>query len=208
MKSKFKQYIVIILTLNFGLVSFSQSETQKIKAQIAVGVNSPSSGGFVSPFEAKPVNFPTVNLGIQYMFKEQLGVKLDYGFSRFSSADDSPEFKDNYSRVNAQFVFDATKTLAFLPQRIGVVGYAGPGYSFVKPLGDYVDNKLSFFNVMAGVEFHYGINERLSVFADASYIYGLAKDFDPMVEGYGSFNGNLFTLTFGVSFSLSGCQYC
>ncbi|MCB0447550.1 MAG: outer membrane beta-barrel protein [Gelidibacter sp.] len=208
MKSKFKQYIVIILTLNFGLVSFSQSETQKIKAQIAVGVNSPSSGGFVSPFEAKPVNFPTVNLGIQYMFKEQLGVKLDYGFSRFSSADDSPEFKDNYSRVNAQFVFDATKTLAFLPQRIGVVGHAGPGYSFVKPLGDYVDNKLSFFNVMAGVEFHYGINERLSVFADASYIYGLAKDFDPMVEGYGSFNGNLFTLTFGVSFSLSGCQYC
>lgn len=194
--------------LNVGLLSFSQSETQKLKAQIAVGVNNPSSNGFVSPFEAKPINFPTVNLGIQYMFKEQLGAKLDYGFNRFSSADESPEFKINYSRINAQFVFDAKKALTFLPERIGVVGHAGPGYTFVKPLGDYVDNKLSFFNVMAGIEFHYGINERLSVFADTSYIYGFGKDFDPITDGYGSFNGNLLTVTFGVSFSLSGCQYC
>ena len=208
MKSKFKQYIVIILTLNFGLVSFSQSETQKIKAQIAVGVNNPSSGGFVSPFEAKSVNFPTVNLGIQYMFADQFGAKLDFGFNRFSNANNSPEFKINYSRVNLQFVYDAKKTLTFLPERLGVVGHAGPGYTFVKPLGDYTDNNLSFFNVMAGIEFHYYLNDRLSLIADTSYIYGFAKDFNPVSDGLGSFNGNLFTLTFGVSFSLSGCQYC
>jgi hypothetical protein len=105
-------------------------------------------------------------------------------------------------------VYDAKKTLTFLPERLGVVGHAGPGYTFVKPLGDYTDNNLSFFNVIAGIEFHYYLNERLSLIADTSYIYGFAKDFNPVSDGLGSFNGNLFTLTFGVSFSLSGCQYC
>ena len=202
---KHKLLIVIVF---FTTLSFAQKDTNKWKAQIALGVNSPSQSGFVEGFESKSVNFPTVNAGIQYMFKRQLGAKFDFGFNRFSNGDNSPEFKINYSRINAQIVYDPTEVIGFLPQRIGLVTHAGPGYTFVKPLGNYSNNKASFLNVMAGLEVHYALSEYMSLYTDVSYILGLGKDFDPIINGFGSFNGNLLTVTFGITFSLSGCHYC
>jgi hypothetical protein len=207
MNSK-KKYLVVVLFVFSVINLFAQRETNKWKAQLALGVNSPSQSGFVEGFQAKSMNFPTVNLGIQNMFSEQFGAKLDYSFNRISSEDNTPEFKLNYSRVNVQLVFDPTNSIDFLPTRMGFVLHAGPGYSFVKPLGNYVDNNISFFNVMGGLELHYGLAERMSLYADASYIMGMAKEFEPLTKGYGSFNGNLLTLTLGITFSLSGCQYC
>jgi len=142
------------------------------------------------------------------MFNQQFGAKLDYGYNRIINTDNTPEFKVNYSRINAQLVYDAKNTFLFLPEQINIVGHVGPGMTFIKPLAGYSDNKLSFFNVMAGLEFHYELSETISMYLDTSYILGLSKDFEPISEGYGSFNGDLFTVTLGISFSLSGCQYC
>ena len=61
---------------------------------------------------------------------------------------------------------------------------------------------------MGGIEFHYGISDKLSVYVDTSYIFGFGKDFNPISDGFGSFNGDLLTITFGASISLSGCYYC
>ena len=202
---KHKLLLVIVL---FTTLSFAQKNTNKWKAQIALGVNSPSQSGFVEGFESKSVNFPTVNAGFQRMFKPQLGAKLDFGFNRFSNEDNSPEFKINYTRINAQLVYDPTESIGFLPPQIGLIAHAGPGYSFVKPLGDYSGNKVSFLNVMAGLEVHYALSEYMSLYTDVSYILGFGKDFDPVINGFGSFNGNLLTITFGITFSLSGCHYC
>lgn len=205
---KTQKHKLVIVCLLFTVVSFAQKDTNVWKAQIALGLNSPSQSGFVEEFESKSVNFPTVNAGFQYMFKQQFGAKLDFGFNRFSSDGDSPDFKVNYTRINAQFVYDPTEMIGFLPQRMGLVAHAGPGYSFVKPLGDYSDNNLSFLNMMAGLEVHYALSEYMSIYADTSYILGFGKDFDPVIDGFGSFNGNLLTITFGITFSLSGCHYC
>lgn len=190
-----------------GFSSFSQGDTSTIKAQFALGINSPSSNGFVNDFEANSINFPTINLGIQYMFKPKLGAKLDFGYNRFSNLDNTPEFKVNYSRINLQVVYDASIITSF-SNRIGAFAHAGPGYSMIKPLGNYGDNKISYLNVMAGIEFHYGISDKLSIYLDTSYIKGFAKDFNPVADGFGSFNGDLLTITFGASISLSGCYYC
>ena len=207
---KYKKVIFIILFLLIPIFGFSQAETSKWKLQLAFGFNNPNSDGFVSGFEAKPLNFPTINFGVQHMFTSTKGVKLDFGYNRFSNADDSAEFKTNYSRVNAQFVYDATHVFGFLPSQIGLVGHAGIGYSVVKPLGNFGDNKTSFLNAIAGFEVHYIVSETFSIFSDFSYIYSFSGDkmYDPISEGFGTFNGNLFTLTFGISVSLSGCQYC
>jgi len=205
---KTQKHQLLLVTFLFTLFSFAQKDTNVWKAQIALGVNSPSQSGFVEGFESKSVNFPTVNAGFQYMFKRQLGAKLDFGFNRFSSDGDSPEFKINYTRINAQIVFDPTESIGFLPQRIGLVAHAGPGYSFVKPLGDYSSNNVSFLNIMSGLEVHYAMSKYMSLYTDVSYILGFGKDFDPIIEGFGSFNGNLLTITFGITFSLSGCHYC
>lgn len=207
---KLKHLVLCLFVVLISLSSVAQSETSKWKAQIAFGFNYPDIDGFVPGFEAKPVNFPTINLGIQHMFKQNLGAKLDFGYNRFSNAEDSAEFKTNYTRVNAQFVYDASRDLRFLPPSIGLVGHVGPGMSFIKPLGTYGNNKHSFFNAMAGVEVHYRIANTVSVYADTSYIVAFSGDetYYPISDGYGTFNNNLFNITLGVSVSLSGCQYC
>ena len=205
---KTQKHKLLIVTLLFTAFSFAQRSTNMWKAQIALGLNSPSQSGFVEGFESKSMNFPTINAGFQRMFKPQFGAKLDFGYNRFSSEDNSPEFKINYSRINVQVVYDPTEKLTFLPEQIALVAHAGPGYTFVKPLGDFASNKVSFLNVMAGLEVHYGLSKFMSLYTDVSYILGMGKDFDPVIDGFGSFNGNLLTISFGITFSLSGCQYC
>lgn len=204
----FKQVSVSLIFLFVSILGFSQAETSKWKAQISLGVNNPSTSGFVSGFEAKTINFPTINLGLQHMFRRQFGAKLDFGYNRIAHNTDSPYFKVNYSRINAQFIYDPTPVFTFLPVGMGVVAHAGPGFSMIKPLGEYGENKTSFLNVMAGIEFHYSITDILTVYLDTSYIYGFSSDFSPVSDGFGSFNGNLLTATIGVSYSLSGCYYC
>lgn len=213
MSSNFKKYKKVFFVLILALISsfgFSQEDTSKWKLQLAFGLNYPNIDGFVDGFEAKPLNFPTINFGVQHMFTRTKGVKLDFGYNRFSNADDSAEFKTNYSRINAQFVYDATNVFGFLPAQVGLVGHTGIGYSIIKPLGNFGDNKTSFLNAMAGFEAHYILSETFSVFTDLSYIFSFSGDktYDPISDGFGTFNGNLFTLTFGISVSLSGCQYC
>jgi len=211
MTSNFKIYKNIFLTvffLGFSFFGFSQDNTSTVKAQFALGVNSPSVNGFVDDFEAKLINFPSINLGVQYMFKRQLGAKLDFGFNRFSNLNNTPEFKVNYTRLNVQLVYDASRIFSFLPQRVGSFIHVGPGFSTIKPLGNYTQNDTSFLNAMAGMEFHYGVSDKLSVYLDASYILGFGKDFNPVSDGFGSFNGNILTITIGAAISLSGCQYC
>lgn len=206
--NKLQKISILIIALICFTYSYAQKATNQIKAQIAVGINSPSSSGFVEGFEAKSINFPTVNLGVQYMLSRTYGAKLDFGFNRFSNDDLSTAFKTNYTRINAQFVYDPTEALSFLPSRLGLVAHAGPGYSFVKPLGDFGNNKRSFLNLMTGLEVHYAMNKYLTLYTDVSYILGFSGDFDAVEQGFGAFNGNLLTITFGITFSLSGCQYC
>lgn len=213
MTSNFKIYknaFLLIGSLLISVIGNTQSDTSKWKMQLAFGFNYPNIDGFVSGFEVKPLNFPTINIGVQHMFTRTKGVKLDFGYNRFTNADTSAEFKTNYTRINAQFVYDATTVFGFLPVAIGLVGHVGPGFSIVKPLGNYGDNKTSFLNAMAGIEIHYSISETFSVFTDVSYIYSFSGDktYNPISEGFGTFNGNLFAVTFGVSVSLSGCYYC
>ncbi|WP_426432319.1 cell envelope biogenesis protein OmpA [Winogradskyella sp. HB-48] len=211
MKLNLKQYLFLLSVLCIAMYSNAQfKDTSKWKALFAVGFNYPTTDGFVDGTYAQSVNFPTVNIGVQHMFKRTYGVKLDYGFNRFKNDDGSPEFKINYSRINAQFVFDPTEYLGFLPPRLRTILHVGPGFSFAKPLGNLGDNKQSYLNLLGGLELHYAINEKVSVYTDVAYIYGLTSldEYDPVISGLGAFNGSVFNVTFGIAVSLSGCQYC
>ena len=211
MKFNLIKYLLLFSVLFATGISNAQfKDTSKWKALFALGFNYPTTDGFVNGTYAKPVNFPTVNLGVQRMFKNTYGVKLDYGFNRFKSDDESPEFKLNYSRINAQFVFDPSSYIGFLPRRIRTILHAGPGISFAKPLGNLGNNKQTYLNLLGGLEVHYAISEKVSVYTDVAYIYGLTSldDYDPVLSGLGAFNGSVFNLTFGIAVSLSGCQFC
>ena len=202
----FKYSLILFLVSIFQLNA--QEDYSVFKGQFALGLNAPSQSGFIQPFEAKGTNFPTVNIGLQYMLKAQYGVKLDFGYNRMSNASDSPDFKLNYTRINAQFVYDLTPRSVFLPVGTGLVLHAGPGFSMIKPLAEYSVNNTSFLNAMAGFEFHYLLTRTTAVYFDTSYILALGGEFDPITEGYGSFNGDVLTFTVGLSLSLSGCRTC
>ncbi|MBU3822001.1 porin family protein [Flavobacteriaceae bacterium XHP0103] len=202
----------LLLGLLLFVTSFqmmAQRQTEKWKGQISVGVNNPLENSQSAGYYSKYINFPSVNLGVQHMFSEQLGAKLDLGFNRSTSNSDSPEFKLNYTRVNVQAVYSLANLLRFMPERILVVAHAGPGFSFSKPLGNFSDNKYTYLNALGGLEFHYGMSENISLYTDVGYVLALSgKDkYNPIVDGF-SFNGDLIYISFGISFSLSGCQYC
>ncbi len=211
MQQYLKQYLFFFIVVFMTLNSNAQfKDKSKWKALFAVGVNYPTTNGFVKGANANAINFPTVNLGIQHMLKSQYGVRLDYGFNRFKNDKDSPEFKINYSRINAQFVFNPKEYIGFLPDRLSPMAHAGPGIAIVKPLGNLGDNKQTYLNLNLGLEVHYAINEKVAVYTDLSYLYGVTSldKYDPVLSGLGAFNGSVFNLTFGLSVSLSDCQFC
>lgn len=209
MQNNFKYFLFCISLLFFCLNTNAQKDTNKWKALFAFGVNSPASSGFVVDGNAKTINLPTVNIGLQHMFTRQYGAKLDFGFNRFTNDTNVQDFKINYSRINAQFVLNISELIG-ISNRMQFLLHAGPGYSFVKPLAGLGFNKQSYLNFMGGLELHYAINEKVSIFTDLSYIYGFTSldNYDPTISGLGAFNGNITTLTFGVALSLSGCYTC
>ena len=80
----------------------------------------------------------------------------------------------------------------------------------MKPLGNLGDNKQSYLNFLGGLEVHYAVSEKVSVYVDTAYIYGFTSldDYDPALNGLGAFNGSVFNITLGLAVSLSGCQFC
>ena len=164
MKNKKQNLLVLIICL-ITSISFAQREIAKWKLQLAVGVNHPFSNGFVDEVFAKRFNVPTINIGLQHMFTQTMGAKLDIGFNRFKNGESVPEFKTNYTRVNTQFVYDPSMSLGFLPQSMRVVLHAGPGISFVKPLGNLSENNTTFLNGLIGGELHYSLSEKVSIYA-------------------------------------------
>jgi hypothetical protein len=210
MNSIYKTYIFLCVGFLCSFGASGQGETAKWKLQIALGVNHPLPSGFADGIFAQSINLPTVNIGIQHMFARELGAKIDIGFNRFKSGDGSPEFKTNYTRLNVHLVYDPTPRLHFLPSAMRVVLHGGPGISFVQPLGEVGQNKLTYLNALIGGEIHYGISETLSIYAGGAYVLGFySKDLNSLsANGLGAFGGNLMYATIGLSVSLSGCYYC
>lgn len=200
---------LVVLMILVTTLSDAQRDSEVWKLQLAVGVNNPIDTGENPGYLTNYINFPTVNLGIQHMYSESLGAKLDVGFNRASNDDTSLEYKLNYTRVNAQIVYNLRSVLSFLPERIALVAHAGPGLSFTQPLGNFNDNKYTFLNALGGMELHYGLSRSLSIYTDLGYVYSLAgkNKYDVNVDGF-SFNDDLMYVTFGISVSLNGCKYC
>lgn len=203
-----KNTFFAIIMLMCSFFGWCQGDTSTFKVQFALGLNSPSKNGFVSNFEPKSISLPTFNLGVQYMFKPKLGTKLDFGFNRFANLNNTPEFKINYTRINTQLVYDASRFVGYIVPKTGFFPHIGPGLTFITPLSNFSENRTTFLNVMGGVELHYALSDAVSVYLDGSYIFGFSDEFNPVSNGFGSFNGNILTVTIGLSLSLSGCYYC
>jgi len=199
-------WLIAVFSIHFVM---AQRAEKRWTGHIAIGMNNPIDDGSNDGYFTNYLNLPTVNIGVQHMFKPDWGAKLDFGFNRASNAEGSLEYKLNYTRINTQIVYNATNVLGFLPNRIELFGHAGPGISFTKPLAPFSNNTETYLNFLVGGEVHYRLSRSLTIFTDLGYALSLAgtDKFDVNVDGF-SFNGDLLYLTFGVTFALSGCRYC
>lgn len=204
------KYVLFIIVFFCVSLSYSQREAEQWKAQFSLGFNSPFQSNFIEGFSAESINGPTVNLGIQHFFSKQVGFKLDYGFNRISKSGNTSAFKINYSRADAQLVVDLSPWIPFINDRTKLISHAGFGYSWSIPLADKEVNKLSYPNGVLGTEFHYYLTKLMSLYFDFSYIEGVASnDLSKMNSGgLAAFNGDMITMTVGLTFSLSGCYNC
>ncbi|TDU43107.1 outer membrane protein with beta-barrel domain [Gelidibacter sediminis] len=200
---------LLLLSLMTTSLCVAQRDVEQWKLQVSLGFNNPIDVVDDDEYYSEYVNFPSINIGVQHMFSENFGAKLDLGYNRSKSAEGSKDFKLNYTRINAQLVYDFKDVFTFLPAPIGVVGHAGPGVTMTAPLGADTNNTYAYPNFLGGLEVHYRLSESLSVFIDGSYALSLSgkRKYDPVVDGY-SFNGDLMYVAVGVSLSLSGCNYC
>ena len=207
--AKYRTAICITIFCFATIIAFSQDRTDKWRLQFALGINNPIDDGKNDGYYTKYVNFPSVNLGIQHMFSDLLGTKLDYGFNRSVNDSGSKPFKLNYSRVNLQLVYDASQELHFLPERLKIVAHSGPGFSFTQPLGIDSENKYTYLNWLIGLEAHYKVSRALALYTDVAFAYSLSsKDkYNSAIDGF-SFNGNLVYASVGISVALGGCNYC
>ena len=209
-KNKYKRPLLCLLLFCVSSLSFGQGDTEKVRLQLALGINNPIDNGKNDGYYAKDINLPTINFGIRYMFKpNKLGAKLDVGYNRAKSDLGSLEFKLNYTRVNAQIVYDFNSLLNFLPQEMSIQVHVGPGISFTKPLLNDSENTYTYLNGLIGLDVYYSLSRKLSIFVDVAYAKSLtSKDkYDVVTDGY-SFNGDLVYATVGLSEALSGCRYC
>lgn len=209
-KNKYKRLLLCLFLFSVISFGFAQGDSEKIRLQLAVGINNPIDNGENDGYYAKKINLPTLNFGIRYMFKPNtLGAKLDIGYNRAKSDDGSLEFKLNYTRVNAQLVYDFTNTLNFLPQEMAVQVHAGPGVSFTKPLLNDSENTYTYLNGLIGLDVYYSVSRKLSIFVDMAYAKSFTSNdkYEVLIDGY-SFNGDLVYATVGLSVALSGCRYC
>lgn len=221
MSSKIKKQnckVVLVVMIFFSsLYGFSQQEEDKLRFQLAVGFNHAFEHGFAQPDQdlstdiaGHAFNLPTINVGAQYLLNKRWGAKLDLGYNRISNANDVPDFKINYVRINAQAVYDYSHVLGILPEEFTLMVHGGPGYTVAKPLGTLKDNKQNYLNVMLGTDLSYELSRNTKVFTDLAFVYGFSnpEDYSPPENHLGAFNGSIFTFTVGVSLSLSGCYFC
>ena len=201
----------LIVFFCFCLGSVAQTYP-KIAVNLGLGFNIPQ-GPFTEGYSAKPVNFPTFEVGAQYLFTKQIGARLDYGFNRFSNDNNAPDFKTNYSRVDLQAVYNASTILRNwnVHPRLGLYFHGGGGITFLSPLAPaFSANGDSFLNAMGGLSFHYGINEFMSGYMDVSYIrgFGSAIAFEGTPLESKEANG-MVSITFGIQLALNtACYFC
>ncbi len=200
---------ILFLTLMTTSLTFGQKDEDKWKLQVALGVNNTLDLEENYRYYSKQINFPTINLGLQHMFSNNFGAKIDVGYNRSSEGENSRPYKLNYTRINLQAVYDFKDFITFLPAPIGIVAHAGPGVSMTKPLGNFANNTYTFPNVLGGLELHYRLSESLSIYVDGSYVLSLSgkSKYNFVRDGF-SFNGDMAYVTVGASISLSGRNYC
>ncbi len=158
--------LLVILVLFLGLNSFSQSFVDA-----NFGLNS-------TVFDSKQnSNFNHFGIGYKYMFDDVWGTKLDFGFDKFSKAEDQISAV-SYSRVTLQAVANLNNLLAPGSDsgNFGLLAHSGVGYGEVKAADlNFTDHVA---NVLIGITPTLAIADNFGIYLDDTIVYNLSQHVD------------------------------
>lgn len=134
-----------------------------------------------SPFDSKHYtslfNFGQFDIGARYMMNEKFGLKLDFGYNKFSDGGNSDPFDSRIVRTSLQGVINAGEILGFRDwtQTVNVLFHAGAGYANLdaKDTSPSIDHMAY---LTAGVTPQIRLSKRLVLTGDISIAGNIKQD--------------------------------
>jgi OOP family OmpA-OmpF porin len=163
------QLAIVTVFLFLCVSSFAQKIERFNKLSIEVG------GGIQVPFSPSEfisrtnyINFGHAEIGLRYMFNQNLGVKLNYTNNRFRNKDNIDE-GINYNKIGVDAYYNTGRL--FLPHYIitkaTVFTHAGLGYTRASPVNENFSEQTGNFNI--GIRPQVKITNQFAAYVDGTY---------------------------------------
>ena len=180
---------LIVATALFCFHSLAFGQINKLSVDLNAGSTNPFSA--LSPdYYNNYFGLLHADAGVRYMFRDELGVKIDFGMDRFKNDDvgtysESLKFQTLYFRSGIQGVVNIGKILRYSDwtKRIGLLGHAGMGYAVA--LGDTTQDmagKKAFsdqrFNFIIGFTPQLKLGDRFALHGDVSLVSNFNQQYN------------------------------
>jgi len=211
MKNKF---LLMCVTVLFAVGAFAQESTKseaaynKWSLEGGIGVNSPYNA-FTPGYDTNDINFFGAELGVRHMLNEYFGLKLGFGYNKFSDGDNSLEFKTDMYTLSFQGVANLGRMMKFQTwtNTFNLLGHAGVGISsfeYDAPAAGIDGEDVDYVgNLLGGLTLQVKLSPRVSLYGD----YSMIGDFkqDVAFDGVAGWKGNrphVMKGTIGLSVAL------
>lgn len=171
------------------------------------------NGGLNKPTRTMTLGYQTASLnpfhadlGVRYMFNPKFGLKLDFGYDKFTERDDTPEFESQYLRTSLQGVINIGRALNFetWTNTIGLLAHGGFGVSQLTSESGFEGEDYIGHGIV-GITGQLKLSNRVALTGDLTGIVNGKQNwnFDGMSETQtSSFDGLLVNASLGLTFYL------
>lgn len=180
MKKKLLLLALICLTGTWAFAQDSsdyEAEFNKWSIEGGIGMTKPWRE-FTPGYYTKTPDFLATELGLRYMFSEYAGLKLDFGYNKFSEGDDSMPFETTNLQWALQGVTNLGRIMNFesWTNTLGLLGHGGFGIGYMD-YDNYSGGKDWYGSIIAGLTGQVKLSRRVALTLDGTVNYnGLRQD--------------------------------
>lgn len=180
---------LLISAILFCIHFIASGQINKFSVDLNVGSTHPFSA-LSTDYHNNYFSLLHTDAGVRYMFREKLGVKLDFGMDRFKNDNfgtysESLVFQTLYFRSGIQAVVNVGKILQYSDwtKRIGLLVHSGLGYAVA--LGDTTPNAVGnpgfsdrMFNFIIGFTPQLKLGDRFALHGDVSLVSNFSQQYN------------------------------
>ncbi|MFK5981643.1 MAG: hypothetical protein QM499_01925 [Flavobacteriaceae bacterium] len=196
--------LILIFAVLASTITFSQRSFDQYSIEVNYGISLPSSpvpnGANVSDF----TGYSHFDIGARYMFIPEIGVKLSYGYDKFSDKDISSN-NVIYNRFELQAVSNLVYLFSLeseLFNKVGFLAHGGGGIISANPSSFNSNENIGILTF--GLTPQFKLSEKFALSTDFSYNITLKQhySFDGQLihPNFDSETGGFFNFTVGLKY--------